>query len=185
MSLYRSTPNWFKFLYSALLSVVTALVLICPAAAQNSSSTEEQTGSIAGTVLDPNGDAIPGASIIVQGPMPHDTYNGRASNSGFFELRNLKSEVPLRVTIHAHGFADWTSPPIVLKGGQYKLLTECTLQLAEVQTTVNVGYSSAQVATEQVAAQERQRVLGIIPNFYANYDPHPEPMTAKLSSRLR
>jgi hypothetical protein len=184
VSLYRSTPQWLKFLYIILLSVVTALVLIYPAAAQIPSSTEEQTGIIAGTVLDPNGNAIPGASIIVQGPTPHDSYSDLASSSGFFEFRNVKSNIPLRVTIHARSFADWISAPIVLGAGQYKLLTDCTLQLQEVQTTVNVGYSSVQVATEQVAAQEKQRVLGIIPNFYATYDPHPEPMTAKLKFKL-
>jgi hypothetical protein len=46
-----------------------------------------------------------------------------------------------------------------------------------------VGYSSVQVATEQVAAQEKQRVLGI-PNFYVNYDSDPAPMTAKLKFKL-
>src|ERR1700691_6796954 len=91
------------------------------------------------------------------------------------ELRNVKSGVPFQVTIHAQGFADWTSAPIVLEAGQYKLLSDCTLQLEAVQTTVNVGYSSVRVATEQVAAQEKQRVLGIIPNFYVNYDSDPAP----------
>jgi hypothetical protein len=181
---YRSTPNLLKSLYIVSLSLLTTLVLVCPAPAQNIASTEEQTASIAGTVTDPNGDAVPGASVIVQGPTPHDSYTGLASNSGFFELRNIKSGVPFRVAIHAQGFADWTSAPIVLGAGQYKLLTNCTLQLEEVQTTVNVGYSSVQVATEQVAAQEQQRVLGVFPNFYVNYDSHPAPMTAKLKFEL-
>jgi hypothetical protein len=166
------------------LSLLTVLVLVCSAPAQNIASTEEQTGSIAGTVMDPNGGAVPGAKVVLQGPTPHDSYTGVASDSGYFELRNVKTGLPFRVTVHAQGFADWTSEPIVLEAGQYKLLANCTLQLEKVQTTVNVGYSSVQVATEQVAAQEKQRVLGVFPNFYVNYDPNPAPMTAKLKFKL-
>lgn len=184
MSWCRCIPSLSKSLYIVSLSLLTALVLVCPVSAQNSSSGDQLPGSVAGTVLDPNGDPVPGASVTLQGPTPHDSYTGLASDSGFFELRNVKSGMPFRVTIHAHGFADWTSAPLVLGAGQYKLLTDCTLQLEEVQTTVNVNYSSVQVATEQVAAQEKQRVLGIFPNFYANYDPDPPPMTAKLKFKL-
>jgi hypothetical protein len=180
----RCIPSLLKSLYIVSLSLLTALVLVCPVSAQNSSSGDQLPGSVAGTVLDPNGDPVPGASVTLQGPTPHDSYTGLASDSGFFELRNVKSGVPFRVTVHAQGFADWTSAPIVLGVGQYKLLTDCTLQLEEVRTTVNVGYSSVLVATEQVAAQEKQRVLGIIPNFYVNYDPDPAPMTAKLKFKL-
>ena len=180
----RSTPNLFKSLYVVSLSLLTALVLVCLAPAQNAASTEEQTGSIAGTVTDPNGGAVPGARIVLKGPTTHDSYTGLANDNGFFELRNVKSGMPFRVAIHAQSFADWTSALIVLEAGQHKLLTDCRLQLEEVQTTVNVGYSSVRVATEQVRAQEKQRVLGVFPNFYVNYDSDPAPMTAKLKFKL-
>ena len=78
--------------------------------------------------------------------------------------------MPYRVLIHADGFADWTSPAVVLDPGQYKILTDCKLRLPDVETTINVGYSSVEVATQQVKAAEKQRVLGIVPNFYAVYD---------------
>jgi hypothetical protein len=180
----RSTLNSLKSQYIVLLSLMMALALVCPASAQNVASPEEQTGSIAGTVMDPNGGAVSGARVALEGPTPHESYTGFTRDNGFFELRNVKSGVPFRVTIHAQGFADWTTAPIVLGAGQYKLLTDCILQLEEVQTTVNVGYSSVRVAKEQVAQQEKQRVLGIFPNFYVNYDPDPAPMTAKLKFKL-
>ena len=40
------------------------------------------------------------------------------------------------------------------------------------------------MATQQVKAAEKQRVLGIVPNFYANYDSNPAPMTVKLKFKL-
>jgi len=35
------------------------------------------------------------------------------------------------------------------------------------------------VAEAQVKDEEKQRVFGVIPNFYVSYDPHPLPLTAK------
>jgi hypothetical protein len=40
------------------------------------------------------------------------------------------------------------------------------------------------MAREQVAVQEKQRVLGIFPNFYVNYDSDPVLMAAKLKFKL-
>jgi hypothetical protein len=87
------------------------------------------------------------------------------------------------VTIHAAGFAGWRAS-IKLETGQYKLPGNCKLQMEGVETTVNVGYSPLEVATEQVALEKKQRVFGIIPNFYVVYDSHPEPLTAKLKFEL-
>ena len=174
----------WNLLHVIFLSFVITCILLCSAPAQNVAPTEDNPGSIAGTVVDPNGNTVPGATVVLQGPTSHESYTDIANDSGFFQLRNIKSGVPFQLTIHREGFADWKSPPIVLEPGQYKLLAGCKLQLKEVRTTVDVGYSSKQVAMEQVAAQEKQRVLGIIPNFYVNYDPHPEPMTASLKFKI-
>ena len=47
-----------------------------------------------------------------------------------------------------------------------------------------MDYSSEEIATEQVEAEMKQRVFGIIPNFYVVYDPSPEPLTTNLKFRL-
>jgi hypothetical protein len=41
-----------------------------------------------------------------------------------------------------------------------------------------------EIATEQVEAEMKRRVFGIIPNFYVVYEPNPEPLTTKLKFRL-
>ena len=48
--------------------------------------------------------------------------------------------------------------------------------IAVAVTTVSVVPNSEQLATQQVEAEEKQRVLGIIPSFYAVYDSHPVPL---------
>ncbi len=161
-----------------------ALMLSAPALAQSVPTPEKRLGTIAATVTDPNGDPVPGATVVLQGPGSSDLYTTVASENGFFELRDVRSGIPYQVTIHANGFADWTSPSVVLEPGQYKILTGCKLRLEEVLTSVNVGYSRVEVATEQVRAAEKQRVLGVIPNFYVSYDRHPEPLTTKLKFEL-
>jgi hypothetical protein len=84
----------------------------------------------------------------------------------------------------AQEFADWTSPDFVLNPGQYLILTDSKLHIAEVTTTVSVVDSPEQVAIEQLKIEETQRVFGIIPNFYVVYDPAPARLTTKLKFHL-
>ena len=183
-------PQFFLLVVGlALVSTSPTLAQNVPSAqeqatAQNASYPQERAATIAATVTDPNGDTVPGATVILQGPESSDRYTIMANERGFFEFPDLTPATPYQVTIHADGFADWSSSPIVLEPSQYKLLTSCRLRLEEVQTSVNVHYSSVEIATEQVAEQEKQRVFGIIPNFYVNYDRDPAPLTPKLKFQL-
>ncbi len=104
-----------------------------------------------------------------------------ANDKGFFEFTALEPGT-YHVTASAKGFAKWISPAIILKPGQAVILTDCRLKVAEARITVNV--SSAQIAEEQVKIAEKQRVFGIIPNFYVVYEPNAEPLTTKLKFHL-
>ncbi len=169
-----------------ILAIAIALYIVFPnlSWAEESVSPQSLPTAISGTVLDPTDNTIAGATVVLQSPGTRDRYTALANDNGFFEFDGLKPGIPYLVTVHAKGFADWTSSAMVLGPGQYKLLTGCKLRLQDVETTVNVGYSSVEVATEQVKAAEKQRVLGIAPNFYAVYDRNPEPLTAKLKFEL-
>lgn len=181
--MYRRITEFMKGLHYLVLIVGLVSAATFPILAQSVSPQSRQTG-ISGTVVDPTDNTIPGATVVLQGPGSGDRYTTLANDNGFFQFEGVKSGTPYRVMIHADGFADWTLPALVLEPGQYKILTGCKLRLPDVETTVNVGYSSVQVATEQVKAAEKQRVLGIVPNFYAVYDRNPEPLTAKLKFQL-
>ena len=180
----HSTNRRAKALQPFVLLVGLASVFTASTLAQQVPNPDDRPGSIAATVMDPNDDTVPNAAIVLQGGESSDRHTTVANENGFFEIRNVRSGIPYRVTVHANGFTDWTSPPIVLQPNQYKLLTDCRLRLQDVQTTINVGYSSVQVAKQQVATEEKQRVLGIIPNFYVVYDRNPEPLTPRLKFEL-
>jgi hypothetical protein len=104
-------------------------------------------------------------------------------DNGFFKLDHLNPGIPYHVTVSASGFANWSSPEVILKPGQYMDLTGIRLRAA-VAVTVNAVFSTEELATEQVKVEEKQRVLGFVPNFYAVYDHNFVPLTPKLKFRL-
>jgi len=169
---------------SFLLFLGLALLWTAPTLAQKVPTPDPRPATIAATVTDPNDETVPGATVVLQGPESGDRDTTVTNENGFFELRDVRAGVPYRVTIQAKGFADWTSPSLVLEPSQYKILEGCELRLEEVQTSVNVNYSPVEVATEQVAEQEKQRIFGVIPNYYVNYDSDPAPLTPKLKFQL-
>ena len=143
-----------------------------------------QPGIIVGTAVDVNDDAIPGATVTLEGPVVNDSRTVASNDNGFFEFKDLEPGTGYHVTISAPGFANWTSPEIMLKPGQYVIVKGSKLHVAMALTTVTVGYSAEEVATEQVKIEEQQRIFGFIPNFYVSYDQNAAPLTTKLKFEL-
>jgi hypothetical protein len=56
--------------------------------------------------------------------------------------------------------------------------------MAEASTEVYVGLTQVEVAEEQIKIEEKQRVLGIVPNFYVTYIPDAVPLTAREKFKL-
>jgi hypothetical protein len=168
-----------------LVAVVVAALTVsmCPPA-QTSQTPGAQLGRISGTVTDMNGDTVTGATVALLGSDPLDRRTVVTGESGFFVFDDVKPGVPYEVIVTANGFADWASPSITLHAGEFQLLTDITLRLATQRTTVEVTDNPEEVATEQFKSEEKQRILGIIPNFYVAYDPDAEPLTTKLKFEL-
>lgn len=150
---------------------------------QQISAPEPQAGRIIGTVTDTNGDTVPGAQVTLQGTGADRLAPTVTNDDGFFQLKDVPSAVPYRVKVSAKDFSDWTSSEIILKPGQDFDLAEIKLTIAVVQTTVS-AVSQEELAVEQVKAAEKQRVLGVIPNFYVAYDPQTVPLTSALKYKL-
>ena len=140
-------------------------------------------GHIIGTVIDANGDSLSGATVTLSGPSLKDARKIVSGDNGFFEFKQLDGGT-YHVAITAPDFADWNSPDVVLNPGQYLILSNTKLQIAEVTTAVNVVYTPEEIAREEIKVEETQRVLGVIPNFYVVYEPSPAPLTTKLKFQL-
>jgi hypothetical protein len=163
---------------------------IAPDALPNGPSPQDQAappqtpqpgGSISGVVVDETGAAITTATVRLTLRDPAHSFDTRTDGDGGFTFPNPGFGAFL-ISIAAPGFAA-TSVPGVLSAGQVLTLPPVTLE-AGSSTEVEVGLSREEMAQEQLNVETKQRFLGVIPNFYMSYDPHPLPLTPKQKFEL-
>lgn len=170
------------------LSLSLCILLVCiwagmAAVAQQVSAPAPQPGTLVGTVLDVNGGMVPGATVSLRGSLPSDNRRLVTQANGFFQFDGVKPGMFYHVLVSASGFASWTSNDVVLKPGQFFILTGIALRLSTVRVSVN-AILPEQLASAQVKAEEKQRAFGVIPNFYEVYDHNAAPLTPKLKFQL-
>lgn len=176
-------PHCVSRLTRLICSLILILSFALPVLGQSNEAEQTEVGSIVGTVTDVNGDTISGATVTVSDSLTGAVQSFNTGDSGFFQFR-VRAHRTYNIAINADGFADWKSPAVAIEPGEYKILTDCTLRLNQVVSRVDVAYDAETVALEQIKFEEKQRVLGIVPNFYVVYDEKPEPLTTKLKFRL-
>lgn len=152
-----------------LLLFAVVLILLPIASAQTVAPAQAQSARIMGTVTDVNGDPVAGATVVAVGPDATDRRSMPAGENGYFEIDGLKPGAAYHLTVSCRGFADWTSSVILLAPGEFKLMGGIQLHIAAQQTVVHVTYNQVEAATQQLNVEEKQRVLGILPNFYVSY----------------
>lgn len=141
-------------------------------------------GDVSGTVTDAYGDIVPGATVLLEGTNNATRQNQTANDNSFFEFKSVPAG-SYRVTVTAPGFDSWNSEPVVVAQGQYVDVTGIKLRLSNAVSSITVVASPEQIATEQVAIAEKQRILGVIPNFYVVYDSkNAVPLTTKLKFQM-
>ena len=165
-----------------VLIILSGVSLAVPMSAQSFEAVKTEAGCIRGTVVDGSDDPIPAATVVLQGPAGH-RLTAVTKDDGTFVFGQAPAEIAYQVTVTAEGFADWSSS-IQVEAGQDKAMAEIKLRILTVQPAVTVSYSSKEIAAQQLKAEEQQRVLGFIPNTYVVYDPHPEPLTARMKFEL-
>lgn len=140
-----------------------------------------QTSSVAGVATDQRGDPVPGATVTLiepagENPKPVLTdENGSftiPANAGIFDLQLAAPEF---VTNTVHG---------EVGGNQQLDLGKLTLAIQSATVEVRVSVPKEELAEEQVKAEEKQRIMGVIPNFYVTYDPHPVALNVKQKYEL-
>ena len=139
-------------------------------------------GSISGTVVDPSGAVVAGAQVKLSGENRRPIADGISGSDGQFSLTNV-APGSFQLTITAAGFATQTSSGTLHAGENY-ILPGFALAVATAVTDVEVGVSQTEVATEQLKVEEKQRVLGVLPNFYVSYIPNAAPLNAKQKFKL-
>jgi hypothetical protein len=139
-------------------------------------------GNISGTVVVQTGAAAAGAQVELTHGDQSPKQEVMSGDNGQYSFANVPSG-PFHLTISAPGFAthefDGTLQP-----GQAFIVPEVMLSVETAVTEVRVEMTQIEVAQEQIKEQEKQRVFGIIPNFYVTYVPDPAPLIPRQKFQL-
>ena len=139
-------------------------------------------GNISGTVIDSTGAVVAGARVTLTRADQSSSREVLSGGNGeFFFAKVLPGTFQIRIT--ASGFAAQTVTGM-LRSGEFYIVPVSTLAPATLQTEIQVTASRVEVAQAQIQAQEKQRVLGVIPNFYVSYVPDAAPLTSKQKFEL-
>ena len=133
-------------------------------------------------MVDPNGAAVVAATVVLTREGQSTNQQTQTNDDGQFFFIDI-APGSYHLTITAPDFAGQTASATVTSG-QNCLLPRITLSVATNVTKVNVELSPIELAQEQLETQEKQRVLGVIPNFYVTYEPNAVPLNTKQKFQL-
>ena len=178
--------TWFsgrKSLRATARAVFCLCAMFClPCAAQLQPAPGPALGSISGTVVDSTGAIVVGAHIKLTGDQPAVSREAVSGTDGQFSF----PEVPpgsFQLTVTADGFETQIASA-TLHSGEILTVPQITLPVATAMTEVKVGLTVPEIAEEEIEVQEKQRVLGVIPNFYISYVPNAAPLNPKQKFKL-
>jgi hypothetical protein len=177
---------------AALAPIPAALPDAPDAASLQQDSAQAATASVSGLVEDVNGGIVPAATITltrigsqVANPAPDAAALPSATSSatGQFTLSGLPPG-NYQLSASAPGFETYISSTTALRPGQHLTFGQIALPIATASSSVTVHVTQVELAHEQVKAEEKQRVLGILPNFYSSYIWNAAPLSTRQKFSL-
>jgi hypothetical protein len=143
---------------------------------------EQGSASVAGTVLDVSGAAVPGAEVSLTQEDGTQLRTMASEANGDFSFTKIPPG-PYLVTVSATGFALFTSAEFVVKVREAYEVPNVSLSIATANMELTVRPTEL-IAAEQIRAEEKQRLVGVFPNFYTSYVYDAAPLTAKQKFSL-
>jgi Carboxypeptidase regulatory-like domain len=142
----------------------------------------QSSGSIRGSVVDRTGNIIVGACVKLTRDDASQNQEVSSDGEGEFFLSKVAPGL-FQLTITLPGFATQTISG-VLSPGEVYTVPQTTLAIAAAITEVRVVPNIVEVAEDEIKEQEKQRVLGVIPNFYVSYVSNAAPLSPKQKFEL-
>jgi hypothetical protein len=134
-------------------------------------------GAIGGTVVDPNGNVVAAALVKLASPGQAAKQEIVADGNGHFLLTAVPPG-PFQLTISAFGFGTAVRTGVLHPGETFQQ-PDIALPVGLATTEVRVSMTQVELAQEQIQVEEKQRVFGVIPNFYISYDHAAVPLTPR------
>ncbi len=154
-----------------------------PAASAGRQSADPQSpGNISGTIVDQTGAAVPGARVKLSRQDQSPDQEVFSGDDGQFSFANV-APGSFQITISSTGFTPQSSSGILHSGEIYNV-PQIALALATNVTEVRVAPARVDIAEDEIKVEEKQRVLGVVPNFYVSYDHNPVPLSSKQKFEL-
>ena len=132
--------------------------------------------------MDASGAVVVGARVALARADRSPAQEVLSDGAGHFSFANVLPGA-FQITVTASTFAPRTFSA-ALQPGQVYETPPMVMSLGEANVVIQVGGSQAQVAQEQIKAQEKQRVLAVVPNFYVTYVQDPAPLNTKQKFEL-
>lgn len=142
----------------------------------------QDRGSIQGKVIDASGAPILGAVVKVTGPNG-DSGTTVTDGQGAFQISPL-TPGNYSVKISASGLADWSASNVAALSAPDSKPLLAVMRVAPAVTSVTVGLPPKEVAQQQLNQEVKQRVLGVLPNYYAAFEAHPAPLSPRQKLHL-
>ena len=153
-----------------------------PTDRQQEPAEKRAPGTITGILVDQNGAGVVGAHVKLTHADESPGQEVTSDEDGRFFITNV-SPGQFELTIATQGFATQTFSGF-LRSGESFSIPQVGLSLATNVTEVRVELTQVELAQEQMEDEEKQRVLGVFPNFYISYVPNAAPLSSRQKFHL-
>jgi hypothetical protein len=128
------------------------------------------------------GAVVPGARVALSRQDPPHSQEATSDSDGQFFFSGI-APGPFQLTITAPGFALQNAAG-TLHSGEDCTVPPIALAVATSASEVRVSMTPVEIAEAEIKDEEKQRVLGVIPNFYVTYNPSAAPLHPKQKFEL-
>jgi hypothetical protein len=151
-------------------------------AADQQRSDPQLPGNINGIIVDPSGAAVAGAHVVLTREDKSPDQEALSGDDGQFSFASI-APGPFQITVTSELF---TTQKVsgVLHPGESLTVPQIVFGLATAVTQVQVVVPRLEIAEEELKVEEKQRVFGVIPNFYVSYVPNAAPLASKQKFQL-
>lgn len=137
---------------------------------------------LSGTVTDTTEAIVSNANITLENIETKFVTNTHSDITGAFSFHAIPPAKYI-VRISAPGFAPWKIEDVVIRPGENLVLPPILLGVESISSTVD-AITREDLAEQQISAEVKQRIIGVLPNFYVSYVPDAAPLTRKQKFKL-
>ncbi|HLZ13047.1 MAG TPA: carboxypeptidase-like regulatory domain-containing protein [Candidatus Acidoferrum sp.] len=142
----------------------------------------QAAGTIRGVVADKTNTAVAAATITLTRADSSAVQQTTTDDKGEYVLGGVAPGL-FNIVIAAPGFASQAVTGELHAGETYNA-APVMLEISTVTTEVNVTMSHVEIAEAQIKEEEKQRVLGFVPNYYVSYVPDAASLNTKQKFEL-